>query len=55
MKIAFITDGKSPVPATKGGAVENLIEDLLDENEKYITTLNEKSVVFYCNKRQPVI
>lgn len=34
MKIAFITDGKSPVPATKGGAVENLIEDLLDENEK---------------------
>ena len=34
MKIAFLTDGKSPVPATKGGAVENLIEDLLDENEK---------------------
>lgn len=24
MKIAFITDGKSPVPATKGGAVEKL-------------------------------
>lgn len=35
MKIVFLTDGKSPVPATKGGAVENLIEDLLDENEKY--------------------
>ena len=35
MKIAFLTDGKSPVPATKGGAVENLIEDLLDENERY--------------------
>lgn len=34
MKIAFLTDGKFPVPATKGGAVENLIEDLLDENEK---------------------
>ena len=33
-KVVFITDGKSPVPATKGGAVENLIEDLLDENEK---------------------
>lgn len=36
MKIAFLTDGKSPVPATKGGAVENLIEDLLDENEKSV-------------------
>lgn len=34
MKIAFLTNGTSPVPATKGGAVENLIEDLLDENEK---------------------
>lgn len=34
MKLAFLTDGKFPVPATKGGAVENLIEDLLDENEK---------------------
>lgn len=35
MKVAFLTDGKSPIPATKGGAVENLIEDLLDKNEKY--------------------
>lgn len=35
MKVAFLTYGTSPVPATKGGAVENLIEDLLDENEKY--------------------
>jgi spore coat protein SA len=34
MNIAFLTYGTSPVPATKGGAVENLIEDLLDENEK---------------------
>lgn len=34
MKVAFLTNGTSPVPATKGGAVENLIEDLLDENEK---------------------
>lgn len=35
MKVAFLTYGASPVPATKGGAVENLIEDLLDENEIY--------------------
>ena len=30
MKVAFLTVGISPVPATKGGAVENLVEDLLD-------------------------
>lgn len=35
MKVAFLTYGASPIPATKGGAVENLIEDLLDENENY--------------------
>lgn len=35
MKIAFLTYGATPVPATKGGAVENLIEDLLDQNEHY--------------------
>lgn len=34
MKIVFLTDGKSPVPAAKGGAVENLIESLLLENER---------------------
>lgn len=34
MKVAFLTYGTSPVPATRGGAVENLIEDLFDENEK---------------------
>lgn len=33
-KIAIITPGVLPVPATKGGAVENLVEILLNENEK---------------------
>lgn len=33
-KIAIITAGVLPVPATKGGAVENLVEILLKENEK---------------------
>lgn len=33
MKIAVITSGFLPVPATKGGAVENLIVNLLNENE----------------------
>lgn len=33
-KVAIITSGFLPVPATKGGAVENLIVNLLKENEK---------------------
>lgn len=33
MKLAVITSGFLPVPATKGGAVENLIVNLLNENE----------------------
>lgn len=32
-KIAVITSGFLPVPATKGGAVENLIVNILNENE----------------------
>lgn len=35
MKIAFVTTGLLPVPATKGGAVENLLDLFLEENEKY--------------------
>ena len=33
-KIAIITSGFLPVPATKGGAVENIVENLMIENEK---------------------
>lgn len=33
MKIAIVTPGIAPVPATKGGAVESLIEHILNENE----------------------
>ncbi len=32
MKFAVITSGFLPVPATKGGAVENLIENFLKMN-----------------------
>ncbi len=35
MKLAIITSGFLPIPATKGGAVENLIENFMKENEKY--------------------
>lgn len=33
IKLAMITSGFLPVPATKGGAVENLIVNILNENE----------------------
>lgn len=42
MKLLFITPGKLPVPATSGGAVETLIQILIDNNEitkKYSITL----------------
>lgn len=34
MRIAIITSGILPVPAVKGGAVENLVEFYINENEK---------------------
>ncbi|BFK82360.1 glycosyltransferase family 4 protein [Clostridium baratii] len=43
MKILFITPGKLPVPAVKGGAVENLIQLLLENNE--LIDNNEISVI----------
>lgn len=33
MKLAIITSGYLPVPASKGGAVENLVENFIKENE----------------------
>ena len=32
-KICFVTCGALPVPAIKGGAIEQLIELLINENE----------------------
>lgn len=34
-RIAFIPCGVLPIPAVKGGAVENLVQQLLDLNERY--------------------
>lgn len=36
MRILLVSPGRLPVPATKGGAVETLIELLIDYNEKYL-------------------
>lgn len=33
MKVALVTYGAFPVPASKGGAVENLLEDIIEQNE----------------------
>lgn len=47
-KIAIITSGVFPVPPTKGGAVENLIQNVITENEKdkklslYIFSIGDK-------------
>jgi len=40
-KIAVVTTGYFPVPATRGGAVEALVENLIDENEE------EKKLMFH--------
>ena len=35
MEVAVVTSGYLPVPPTKGGAVENIIYNLIKENEKF--------------------
>lgn len=51
MRLVFITSGFLPIPATKGGAVENLVVNILNENEKYknfkieILSIFEKNAV----------
>lgn len=45
-KILIISSGILPVPATKGGAVENLIEHIINGNEKY-NNLNLEVVSIY--------
>lgn len=53
MKIAIVTPGFLPVPAIKGGAVEVLINELIDGNEEAQTfnidlyTLKDKKIVDY--------
>ena len=34
MKVLIVSGGHLPIPAVQGGAVENLIEMYLEENEK---------------------
>ena len=43
MNILIISPGILPVPAVNGGAVENLIEIFLEENEKY----NKNNITVY--------
>ncbi|WP_448820815.1 glycosyltransferase family 4 protein [Cetobacterium sp.] len=51
MKILIVSAGVLPIPVAKGGAVETLIEYLIDENEKYgllelevVSCLNDEAV-----------
>lgn len=34
MKVAIVTSGLLPIPATKGGAIETLLDSFVEENEK---------------------
>lgn len=49
MKIAVITSGFLPIPATKGGAVENLFENIMKRNEK---TNDMKLCIFSCYDKE---
>ena len=52
MKICVISPKGFPVPAIKGGAVETLITNFIDENEVQkkvfvdLVTIKEKSLIF---------
>ena len=35
MKVIIVTNGLFPVPSTKGGGAETLVQDILDQNEKF--------------------
>ena len=35
MNVAIITCGYLPIPAVKGGAVETIVDNFIEENEKY--------------------
>lgn len=48
-KVAIITSGYFPVPASKGGAVEALVQNLINENE---LQKNMKFVIFSCFDKQ---
>lgn len=49
MKIAVVTSGFLPIPATKGGAVENLFENIIKRNEK---TNDMKLCIFSCYDKE---
>ncbi|OOM80318.1 glycosyltransferase family 4 protein [Clostridium sp. BL-8] len=46
-KIAIISSGYFPVPPVKGGAVETLIQTIIDENE-YTQQLHKLNIDVYC-------
>lgn len=50
MRIGVITTGVLPIPATKGGAVENLVVNLMDENEK--NKLGDKITIYSIYDKQ---
>lgn len=50
MKIVFITSGLLPIPASKGGAIETLLDSFIKENEK--NNKNIKIVIYSIYDKQ---
>ncbi len=56
MRIAILTSGILPVPATRGGAVENLVDLYLEYNDKYrLHDITIYSVADKATKRHPAL
>ena len=56
MKIAILTSGILPVPAEKGGAVENLIDFLLEYNEQHrLHDITVYSIADKATKHHPAL
>lgn len=53
MKICFLVGSDKPVPAVEGGAVEMLVQNILDEYEKDSETNLEISVLTAYNEKAP--
>ena len=51
MNIAIITSGYLPVPATKGGAVESIVENIIEKNEK---NKNLKLTIFSMSENRAI-
>ena len=56
MKVLIVSGGHLPIPAVQGGAVENLIEMYLEENEKkYHNKIDVVSMVLPVSEQNKIL